>query len=322
MSGRTLRIVAGVVALLGLIAVPFLLNPFFVSTASRILAFALLCMAVNLLSGQTGLPTLGQAAFFGSGAYAAALLARADVVVGPAQILAAVVVAVILALLTGLLALRARGVAFIMITLAIGAICYSAATSLRGITHGTDGLPGVPAVVPFWGLPALHLDGLVYFYVLAVFLLVAAAMAALVRSPLGRALRGVRDNEARMRAVGYRTERLAMASYCIAAAVAGVGGALQVSVQNFVSPDDIGFELAALALFAVIIGGSGSMLGACVGAAVLILTRDYLGTILPGNGQLLMGVLFVLAVYLIPDGLVRVRLRPRRREPSKVGEPA
>jgi branched-chain amino acid transport system permease protein len=312
------KTLTGCALMVALLALPYLLDAYAISSAARILAFGVLCMSVNLLTGQSGLPTLGQAAFFGVGAYAAALVARHGVVVGPSQILIAAAAALVVALLTGLLALRTRGVAFIMITLAVGEIFYSGATSLDSVTHGSDGIAGVPDVVPFWGMTPLKLDGLVYYYVLAVFLLVAGAMFVLVRSPLGLSLRGLRDNEPRMRAIGYNTNRLAMTTYCIAGVVAGVGGALQVSIQNFVSPDDLAFDMAALALFAVIIGGAGSMLGAWVGAAILLVIRDYLGAIFPGQGPLLMGLLFVVAVYLIPDGVVNLRLwrRPRRAAPE------
>ena len=146
-------------------------------------------------------------------------------------------------------------------------------------------------------------EGLVYYYVLAVFLVLFGVIALLLRSPLGLTLRGLRDNEARLTAVGYHTTRYALAAYVIAGAIAGAAGSLWASAQRFVAPGDLGFEVAALALLAVIIGGVGSMWGACLGAAVVILTRDYIGGNLSGHGPLLLGVLFVLAVYLLPRGI-------------------
>lgn len=301
-----------------LLAAPWTVNEYTVTMLSRILVFALLAMSVNLLTGMTGLPTLGQAAYFGVGAYAAALLARGVTDVGVAQLVLAAAVATVAAAVTGVVAVRARGVAFLMITLAIGEIAYSAAVSWEPVTRGTDGISGVPPVVPFWGLSPVRLDGLVYYYVLAVFLLLYAVVALVVRSPFGLALRGIRDNEARMRAVGYPTTRYALAGYCIAGALAGAAGALLVSVQQFVSPGDLGFEVSALALLAVIIGGVGSMWGACLGAALVVLTRDYLGGFVAGRGPLLLGVLFVLAVYLLPGGVARLARRTWRRSPREV----
>lgn len=309
--------VAGVVVVL-LLAVPWTVNEYTVAMLSRILVFALLAMSVNLLTGMTGLPTLGQAAYFGVGAYAAALLARGVTDVGVAQVVLAAAAATVAAAVTGVVAVRARGVAFLMITLAIGEIAYSAAVSWEPVTRGTDGISGVPPVVPVWGLPPLRLDGLVYYYVLAVFLLLYAVVALVVRSPFGLALRGIRDNEARMSAVGYPTTRYALAGYCLAGALAGAAGALWVSVQQFVSPGDLGFEVAALALLAVIVGGVGSMWGACLGAALVVLTRDYLGGFVAGRGPLLLGVLFVLAVYLLPGGVAGLARRTWRRSPREV----
>lgn len=298
---RTALVVTAV--LVGLLAIPWLVGTYAVITATKILIFAILAMSVNLLTGVAGLPTLGQAAYFGVGAYAGALTAIHWSDLGIVQIAVAVGAGVVAALLTGPVAIRARGVAFLMITLAIGEIAYSAAGRLDGVTRGTDGLSGVPPVVVAPGMEGLRNHGLIYYYVLAVALLAYLAVAILLRSPLGLTLRGLRDNESRLRAVGYRTDTYALAAYVIAGALAALAGSLWASSQRFVAPGDMGFEIAALALLAVIVGGVGSMWGACLGAMVVIFTRDYLGQMVSGHGPLLLGILFVLAVYLLPQGL-------------------
>lgn len=305
------RVIAGLV-LVVLLVLPWLVNAYAISTASRILVFAVLAMSVNLLTGVTGLPTLGQAAYFGVGAYTGAIVATTLTEIGVAQLLLAALAGLVAAAVTGPVAVRARGVPFLMITLAIGEIAYSAAGRLDSVTHGTDGYSGVPAVVPLPGMAALELDGLVYYYVLAMFLLLYGLVSLLVRSPFGTALRGIRDNEARMRAVGYPTTRFALAAYCIAGALAGAAGSLWTSVQQFVAPGDLGFSVSALALLAVIIGGLGSMWGATLGAALVVLTRDYLGGIIIGRGPLLLGLLFIAVVYLLPGGVSGLSLRRRR----------
>ncbi|MGH3360052.1 MAG: branched-chain amino acid ABC transporter permease [Nocardioidaceae bacterium] len=298
--------------LIVLLALPWLINPYAISTMSRILVFALLAISVNLLTGVTGLPTLGQAAYFGVGAYTGAIVARTVTDVGPAQVVVAALAAAVTAALTGPLAMRARGVAFLMITLAIGEIAYTAAGRLEPITNGTDGLSGIPPVVPLPGMEPLVIDGLVYYYVLAGFLLLYVLVAILLRSPFGLALRGLRDNEARLRAVGYPATSFALTAYCLAGAIAGAAGSLWTSVQNFVAPEDMGFQVAALALLAVIIGGVGSMWGACVGAALVVLTRDYLGGYVAGHGPLLLGMLFVIVVFALPRGLAGASRRAVR----------
>ncbi len=304
-----------VTALMVLLAlVPFLLGSYPVSLLSEVLAFAVLAMSVSLLTGVTGLPTLGQAGYFGVGGYTAAILS--DVVpVGPVQIVAAALLAAVVAALTGLVAVRARGVTFLMLTLAIGQLVEVTATQWTSLSGGSDGRSAAP-VRPFFGLPELHLDGLVYYYTLGMFLLLLAGVLLLVRSPFGLALRGIRDNEARMRALGYPVTRYLLVVYTIAGALAGAGGALWVSVQTYISPGDAGFGNSALALLAVTVGGAGSIWGACLGAAAVLLTRDYLGGMLAGHGQLLLGCLFVLAVYLLPRGIAGVR---RRRGRAKAG---
>jgi len=297
------RRLVGAGVLVVLLALPWMINPYAISTVSRILVFALLAISVNLLTGVTGLPTLGQSAYFGVGAYTGAIVATTVTAVGPVQMLLAALAGAVAAAVTGPVAMRARGVAFLMITLAIGEIAYTAAGRLDPITHGTDGFSGIPPVVPLPGLPPLVIDGLVYYYVLAGFLLLYAVVAVLLRSPFGLALRGLRDNEARLRAVGYPTTAFALTIYCLTGALAGAAGSLWTSAQRFVAPGDMGFQVAALALLAVIIGGLGSMWGSCVGAALVVLTRDYLGGYVAGHGPLLLGILFVLVVYLLPRGL-------------------
>lgn len=309
MRGPLLTRAVAVAVLALLLALPWMINAYAISTVSRILVFALLAISVNLLTGVTGLPTLGQAAYFGVGAYTGAIVATTVSDIGVVQVALACAAATLAAAVTGPLAMRARGVAFLMITLAIGEIAYVAARRLDTITHGTDGYSGIPPVVPLPGMPALVLDGLVYYYVLAVFLVLYGVVALVRRSPFGLALRGFRDNEARLRAIGYPSGSFGIAAYSFAGAVAGVAGSLWTSTQQFVAPGDMGFSVAALALLAVVIGGVGSMWGTVVGAALVVLVQDYIGGFLAGHGTLLLGVLFVLAVYLIPRGIAGVTWR-------------
>lgn len=313
---RMIPYAVGLVLLVVLLALPWYLSAYTISTVSRILVFGLLAMSVNLLTGITGLPTLGQAAYFGVGAYTGAIVATRLTEVGPLQLVLCALAGAVAAAVTGPVAVRARGVPFLMITLAIGEIGYSAAGRMDGVTGGTDGFRGIPPVVPLPGMEPLTNDGLVYYYVLACFLLLYGLVAMLLRSPFGLALRGLRDNEARLRAVGYPTTRYALAGYVLAGTLAGAAGSLWTTVQRFVSPGDMGFGVAALALLAVIIGGAGSMWGAVLGAGLCIWVRDYLGNMVAGHGELLLGVLFVLAVYLLPRGVAGFRL-PRRGGPTE-----
>lgn len=310
---RRRHVLVGAAVVLVLLALPWMVNAYAIATVSRVLIFGLLAISVNLLTGVTGLPVLGQAAYFGVGAYTAAIVATSWTEVGPVQLVLAVLAATLAAAVTGPVAMRARGVPFLMITLAFGEIAYTAAGRLDGLTHGTDGYSGIPPVVPFPGMEGLRLDGLVYYYVFGFFLLLYAVVALVVRSPFGLVLRGIRDNEARLRALGYHTTTYALAAYCLAGGLAGAAGSLWTSQQRFVAPGDMGFAVSALALLAVVIGGLGSMWGSVLGAALVVLTRDYLGAAFAGHGPLLLGGMFILAVYLLPRGVAGIREARRRR---------
>jgi branched-chain amino acid transport system permease protein len=134
------------------------------------------------------------------------------------------------------------------------------------------------------------------------------------RSPFAAALRGIRDNEARMRSLGYSPFRYKYVAYVLAGALAGLAGGLLAAQERLVTPADLGFTTSALALLAVVLGGAGTLWGAVVGAALVVLIRDALGPSLAGHGQLVLGLVFVLAVYLLPRGFAGARL-PRRRAP-------
>jgi branched-chain amino acid transport system permease protein len=300
-------------ALVLLALAPFVLDPSTLGTLARILYFALLAASLGLLIGTAGLPSLAHAAYFGVGAYTAGLLAKHVTEIAVAQLLGAAVVAAVAAALSGWLAIRARDIFFLMITLAIGQIFFQFAETSEGLTGGANGLFGLPAVqaVPGTGLTA---PADVYWFVLAGFAIGYAVLRTVVRSPFGLALQGIRDNEARMRALGYPTLRYKYAAYCIAGAVAGLAGALLMADQRLVTPADAGFTTAVVALVAVIIGGSGTLWGPCLGAAVVVIVRDELGPSLGGHGPLVLGLVFVVTVYLLPGGIAGLvtRLRGQR----------
>src|SRR5699024_9322957 len=155
--------IAIILVLLVLLAAPWVVGDFEIGLLSRILILGLVAMSVSLLTGVTGLPTLAQAGYFGVGAYTAAIIARSFSAVGPVQLVIGIIVAALVAAITSVVVVRARGVAFLMITLALGEILYTAAESWSEVTGGTDGLSGIPAVVPFWGIAPLTLTGLVYY---------------------------------------------------------------------------------------------------------------------------------------------------------------
>lgn len=300
------RIIAAVV-LVVLAAAPLFLAPFATTTLTRIVVFALFAVSLDLLVGVTGLPSLGHAGFFGAGAYAAGWVSSNVTAEAPVPLLAGAAVGALAAALTGWVTVRARGVFFLMLTLAIGETLRQVADSWDEVTGGANGLTGIPSV-RLAGSPVVN-AGFVYWYVLVAGVLGFALVAVLARSPFGAALRGIRDNESRMRALGYPTGVYKYAVFVVAGGVAGVAGSLLVATQRLVSPADLGFTTAAFALLAVVIGGAGSLWGACLGAALVIVIRDVLD--LGGNGTLVLGLAFVLVVYLLPRGAAGLRLGRR-----------
>ncbi len=219
-------------------------------------------------------------------------------------------VGAVAAALTGWIAVRSAGVFFLMLTLAIGETVGQLANAWESVTGGANGLTGIPSV-RIGGAPLVN-AGFVYWYVLVVFLLGFALVWLVARSPFGAALRGIRDNEPRMRAIGYPTALYKYAVFVFAGGVAGLAGSLLVAQARFVALPDLGFLTASFALLAVIIGGAGSLWGACLGAALVIVIRDALGPSLGGHGTLLLGAVFVLVVYLLPRGAAGIRLRRRK----------
>lgn len=296
-----------VLAWLTLAAAPVFLAPYATTTLARMLVFGLLAASLALLVGVTGLPSLGHAAYFGAGAYAAGWFAKNVSAAAPYSLLVAALTGGLVAAATGWVAVRARGVFFLMLTLAVGEIVLQVAETWEPVTGGSNGMYGIPATT-IGGEPVVQ-PALLYWFVLAVFAIGFAVLWLVVRSPYGTALHGIHDNEPRMRALGYPTGLYKYAVFVIAGTVAGLAGGLLAMQQRLVTTADLGFTTAALALLAVIIGGAGSLWGACAGAALVILVRDSLGPTLDGHGPLVLGLVFVLVVYLMPRGVAGIRLR-------------
>lgn len=303
---RRLTLAAVAAVLVTLAVLPFVLRDFALLTIARVAALGLLAASTALLTGTAGLPTLGQVAPYAVGAYTAGHLAHAGAV-GLVQVLAAAAAASVFALLSGLAVVRTRGTVCLMVTLAVGELTAVAADQWKSVTGGTDGMARVPAVRAFWGAEPM-LKGLpLYVYAVGTALVVLAVTWLALRTRVGALVRGCRDNEERMRASGHRVNLILLLTHVWAGAVAGAGGALLIAVQRYVSPADVGFEVSALTLLAVVIGGAASLWGAVAGAGAVVVVRDNLAP--AGQAPLLLGLLFVAAVYLLPRGLAGIGRR-------------
>jgi branched-chain amino acid transport system permease protein len=302
-----------VVGLLLLVA-PSLLAPFQLSLLVDVLILGVIALSVDLLVGITGLPSLGQAAYYGIGGYASALLAMHVTSSSPAHVVLAFFAGCLAAALTGWIAVRTRGVYFLMLTLAVGQVFFSLAVSWKSVTGGSDGLASLPAPT-LWGEGShtLGLGAELYWYVLAFAALTLVMTVLLTRTRFGGALRGIRQNEPRMRALGYPTSHYKFMVFVVAGGIAGLAGALQVANRSYFSPDELTYHVSTLALFAALIGGRGTLVGAFGGAAVIVVVRDYVVAYIDGHGPLLLGILFVAVVYLLPNGIAGSMRSMRRR---------
>jgi branched-chain amino acid transport system permease protein len=227
--------------------------------------------------------------------------------VAPVQFVVAAAVGGLLAAAIGWLAVRLRGINFLMITLALAELVHALANQWSSLTGGSNGLVGLPFIRVVPGGPPLVATGYVLWYVLALSILCIAVVVTVSRSAFGRTLRGIRDNEGRMRALGYSTFWPKYLAFCLAGVLAGAGGSLWVAQAQFVSPASLGFEISALALMAVVIGGRGTTYGPVFGAALVVLVHFELSPYLAGRGMLLLGAVFVLVVYLLPKGFSGLR---------------
>jgi branched-chain amino acid transport system permease protein len=189
-----------------------------------------------------------------------------------------------------------------MVTLAVAVLTATAADQWRSVTGGSDGLIGIPTPHAWPGGPRLVDDSVLYWYTLVATAASVGATAWLLRSRAGMLLRAVRDNETRMRASGHPVGGYLLAAHTGAGALAGLGGALLVTGQRFVSPSDVGFQVSALVLLAVVIGGVTSIWGALAAAALVVTVRDWAAATVPGHGPLTLGLLFIAAVFLLPRG--------------------
>jgi branched-chain amino acid transport system permease protein len=312
---RRRAIAAAAVAIALVIAAPFAVSAYWVGLLAQGMIFALLAASLDVLVGYSGLPSMGHAAFYGIAGYGVGLAivewGMSPMTAAGIGVLAAVVASVLLAPL----ALRGRGIFFLVITLAIAQVLWGVAMKWDDLTGGFDGLTGIvrPVVLGFDTA-----DSVTFYYVVAV--VVGVSLAALwrfVRSPVGLALQGARDCEARMSQLGYRPWWYRFVAFCVAGSFAGVAGTLDAFYNEYVSPEVLFFLVSATALLMVILGSAGTLWGpAAAGLGLTVLENvvsDY-----TDRWTLVIGLLYVVTVLLAPRGLLRLRLgRPLHRRTSR-----
>ncbi len=295
---RDLLILAGIFALLA--ALPFLGLPGWVLTyTARIMAFAICAVALDLVLGYGGLVSLGHAAFLGIGSYAAGILLAENVDDFFVGLGAGMAAAGLYALVTGAVAVRTKGVAFIMITLAFGQMAYFVANALSEY-GGSDGLT-LWSRASIGGRAALK-DRTLYFVILAGLLLSVAIVRLVTASPFGAALRAARNNPERVTALGYDVDRVRLAAYVLSAVLCGGAGVLIANLTSFVSPALMAWQRSGEFIVMVILGGAGTPWGALAGAFAVLALEEGL-SLATQHWKIVFGALLVLAVLFTRGGI-------------------
>jgi branched-chain amino acid transport system permease protein len=284
---------------------------FIILLATRALAFSILVMSLDLLLGFTGLASLGQAAYLGIGAYLTAILAaRYQVGLGYDFWLVAafgMLGAAALAALFGLLATRATGVYFLMITLALGQCVWGLAYRWNSLTGGDNGINLQHR--PKFGIDLAN--QVTFFYVVFGFFAVSLlVLYTIVRSPFGRSLVGIREREPRMKILGYNTWLHKYIAFIIAGAFGGLSGVLWAHTAGIVSPENVVLTTSVDALLMAVLGGAGTLVGGIIGASVVLFIREYLSTLVHW-WQYVLGGVYVLVILYLPGGLMSIPERIR-----------
>lgn len=286
---------------------PQFVSSYYVRLLSLVLIYAIFAMSLDIILGYGGLPSLGHAASFGSSAYMVAIL-NVKVFHGShwgIELAAGLLFAALVAAVFAPLSLRTRGVYFLMVTLSLSMVLWAVAFKWRSLTGGDDGISRIsPPDIGFipWdlSLPANY-----YYFVLLFFMIAVILMYLILGSPFGHVLMGIHENETRMASMGYNVWFYRYVALIIAGTFAGLAGILAAYYNTFVSPSLLHISTSAEGLFMVILGGQGTLFGAAIGAAVIVLVKHLLSTY-TDRWPMILGILFMLFVILTPRGVYRL----------------
>jgi branched-chain amino acid transport system permease protein len=289
--------------LLGLLVVGFPMfgGDFYVNLASQIFIAALFASSLNLLVGYGGLVSLGHAAWIGLAAYTSAWLYLRLGLPHLATAPLALLLTMLIAGVFGWIALHASGLGFLMITLALSQVLWGTAYRWAAVTNGDNGLSGLTRPAPF-GI-SLDKPAAFYYFTLIIAILALWLMAKFVGSPFGAALRGTRDEPRRMAALGHDVWLVRWITFVYSGFWGAVAGLLFVYYHKYVHPTTLSLTASAEALLGVIAGGAGTLAGPIVGAAIVLILKNYVSAYLE-RWNMLLGLVFVLIVIFMPDGVV------------------
>lgn len=286
-----------------LIVLPSFMSPYLIYISSKILIYAIFAMGLNLLLGYTGLVSMGHASFFGTAVYTVAFL-TIHLKIESFWLIAilGILSSLLIAALFGLFIVHLSGAYFLLITLALSQLLFSIVWKWRALTGGDDGLPGIPR--PDLRIPlSMENDINFYYFVLIFFLFCFFLLYKFINSPFGRALVGIRENESRMRILGFNTWWYKYVSFILSGGFGGIGGVLYGHLIGIAYPGDIGMMASVMVLFMVILGSPGTLSCPIIGAALLTSVEHTISTFMPERWPLILGAAFVLVSMYFKGGL-------------------
>jgi branched-chain amino acid transport system permease protein len=295
---------------IALLTMPYWMVPLggYTDLASRVLVLGLAAMSVNFLLGFTGVLSFGHAAYFGLGAYGAGLTLKYLVPSTPMAMLVGIVVGTVAAAVVGALIVKLRGIYFAMVTIAIGQVFYFIAFRWSSVTGGDDGLTGfkrLPLDLGFTQIDILGNQQTYYYFVLAIFTVCVGLMALILRSPFGRTLIAIRENERRARFLGIPIDRHIWIAFVISCFFVSVAGTLYALLSNFTDPRALHWTLSGNFVIMAVLGGMRSFWGPLIGAAIFVVLQDFVSSYTQ-NWMFFIGVFFVLVVLFFPRGVLGI----------------
>jgi branched-chain amino acid transport system permease protein len=283
---------------------PFVLTPNYLVLCSQIAIAALFALSLDLLVGYSGLVSLGHAVFFGVGAYSAGLIAKNGWGEPISGLILASAIAAVFGYLISFIMVRISHFALIMVTVGLCLLVGEIANNFHDITGGDDGLQGVK-MWPIFGMYKFDIFGRTsYVYALVATFLSFLAVRRIVNSPFGLSLRGMRENQRRMPAIGAPMKSRLQVVYVISAFFAGLAGALSAQTTQFVALDALSFQRSAEVLVMLILGGAGRLYGGLIGAAIFMVARDQLADMNPQYWYFWLGLLLVIVIIFLPNGIL------------------
>jgi branched-chain amino acid transport system permease protein len=309
-GGMSAKLLGDILIWALLLTMPYWLNSVggYTQLGTRVVILALAAMSLNFLLGFTGVLSFGHAAYFGLGVYGMGLTVKYLVPSTMAGMAVGVLAAAAAAAVIGLLIIHLRGIYFAMVTIAFGQVFYFIAYRWNNITGGDDGLSGwhrEPINLGFTSIDILQNEKALYYMVFICFLIAVTVMAALLRSPFGRTLLAIRENERRARFLGISVDRHIWLSWLISCTFVGLAGTLYALLNNFADPHDLRWDQSGDFVIMAVLGGMRNFWGPLLGAAIFVVLQDYVST-QTQNWMSFIGLFFVLVVLFFPRGILGV----------------